>query len=236
MDSVLSKVKGLRRLRMPFSFRFVDDSFGDGPFAMLDVGCGNHSASSTKRFFPDCEYHGIDVSKDYCNDENDFKCMSRFYEVDLTKLDFKGIPDEFFDVILMKHILEHLHNGDRVLRGLLSKLKSGGYLYLEWPSSRSTTFPSRKGCLNFFDDPSHCRQFNMVEIRSILQQESLEILDSGTRHDPVAVMMTPIMVTQDRIMNGYVSGGVLWDLLGFAEFVNARKKEKGLVPVLESPN
>lgn len=34
--------------------------FAQREFRLLDVGCGDHSASITKRYFPQCRYFGID--------------------------------------------------------------------------------------------------------------------------------------------------------------------------------
>src|SRR5207253_7094971 len=82
-------------------FIFLKQAVGDGPFRLLDIGAGNHSASKTKRVFPQCEYHGVDLEKEYNNNEEDFRLMTAFYEMDLTKLDFSPIPDNYFDAINM---------------------------------------------------------------------------------------------------------------------------------------
>src|SRR5215203_3051235 len=111
-------------------FSFLKKSFGDRPFRMLDIGTGNHSASKTKSLFPNCEYYGLDLNKDYNNDEEDFKVMKDFYEMDLTELNFSSLPNKFFDAIWLVHVIEHLHNGDKVLEGLLKKLKPEGYMYV----------------------------------------------------------------------------------------------------------
>ena len=50
-------------------FKYLQRYFGQKPFTLLDVGSGNHSASKTKSLFPNCEYHGIDLQKDFNNDE-----------------------------------------------------------------------------------------------------------------------------------------------------------------------
>src|SRR5690348_14506481 len=104
--------------------------FKQRPFRMLDIGSGNHSASKTKRLFPNCEYHGVDLQKDFNNDESDYAAMTAFYEMDLTKLEFGIIPDDYFDFIRMAHVIEHLYNGDLVIAGLLPKLKKGGHIYI----------------------------------------------------------------------------------------------------------
>jgi hypothetical protein len=67
-------------------FLYMQRSFGDRPFRLLDIGAGNHSASKTKRLFPNCTYYGLDLDKTYNNSPEDFEAMEAFYEMDLTKL------------------------------------------------------------------------------------------------------------------------------------------------------
>ncbi len=117
---------------------FLKKAFGKTEFKLLDVGAGNHSSTKTKKVFPNCEYYGLDMQRDYNNSEEDIKLMTDFYDLDLTKLNFSIIPDNFFHAINMVHVIEHLYNGDEVLRGLAQKLQRGGYFYLEYPGERST--------------------------------------------------------------------------------------------------
>src|SRR5579872_836696 len=135
---------GMRYLKIivNFKLRYLFKSFGNRPFALLDVGSGNHSASKITTRFPACSYYGLDLDKSYNNDEGDFRVMKDFYELDLTKLDYSKIPDEHFDGIWMAHVIEHLPNGDEVLPLLLKKLKKGGYFYIEYPGEKSTRLPS----------------------------------------------------------------------------------------------
>ena len=69
-----------RLLALPAKYRYLNKIYGQKKFALLDIGAGNHSASKTKKWFPQCEYHGLDLDKSYNNDENDFKQMEAFYE------------------------------------------------------------------------------------------------------------------------------------------------------------
>src|SRR5450432_2352269 len=98
-----------------FKFGYMQKSFADKPFKLLDVGAGNHSASRIVTLFPNCEYYGLDMDKTYNNSDSDFKVMKDFYELDLTKLDYNKIPNQYFDGIWMAHVIEHLYNGDQVL-------------------------------------------------------------------------------------------------------------------------
>src|SRR5262249_29874320 len=132
---------------LPHKFQEIRRRFGDRPFTLLDVGAGNHSAQLARQWFPHCRYSGIDRERGYSNDAADFAAMERFFELDLTTLRFDAIPDAAYDVILMAHVIEHLHNGDEVLRGLAPKLRPGGMIYVEFPGPRSLRLPSKKGTL-----------------------------------------------------------------------------------------
>ena len=157
----------LSALTLPAKYRYLNKLFKQGEFVLLDIGAGNHSASKTKKWFPNCEYHGLDLNKNYNNDENDFKLMQSFYELNLEDLNLDSVPNAHFDFIMMAHVIEHLKNGEEVLVKLLAKLKPGGYLYVEYPGIRSTRLPRMKGTLNFFDDETHVRVYSLTELYNL---------------------------------------------------------------------
>lgn len=198
-------------------------AFGNREFKLLDIGAGNHSASLVKHYLPNCRYFGVDIDKAYNNDESDFALMKEFWEKDLTKLDFADIPDASFDAILMAHIIEHLENGDEVLKALLNKLKKGGVIYIEFPGRKSTDLPSKKGTLNFYDDDTHCRLYTHEEIAAILEENDFKVISAGTRKDWRYIALMPIKIPYHILKSGYVPGSVFWDWYGFAEFVFGQK-------------
>lgn len=218
-------MNALRRFastRTPKNY-FLQKAMGDRPFRLLDVGAGNHSPSKTTRLFPACEYHGLDLNKDYSYSVEDERALKCFYEMDLTALSFESIPDSYFDFITMAHIIEHLHNGDEVIRGLAKKLKPGGYIYIEFPGKRSTKLPSMYGSLNFYDDKTHVRVYSHTEVGDVLLGTGFSILRSGMRRSWAYVIATPVRAAAYLLRGKKMHGNVLWDLLGFAEFVFARK-------------
>lgn len=202
---------------------FMRRSFGDSPFRLLDVGAGNHSARKIKSVFPSCEYHGVDLNREYNNDPADFALMHRFYEMDLTKLDMSSIPDDYFDGIWMAHIIEHLYNGDQVILALLPKLKKGGYLYIEYPGARSTRLPSMKGTLNFHDDASHVRVYAVPELSALVEKAGCRVLRAGTRRNRWLMMAMPFKVLGSWLRGKSPEGNTFWDILGFAEFLWIKK-------------
>jgi SAM-dependent methyltransferase len=207
-----------------FKFRFMRKSFADKPFKLLDVGAGNHSASRITSLFTHCEYYGLDLDKSYNNNESDFKVMKGFYELDLTKLDFAIIPNQYFDGIWMAHVIEHLYNGDEVVKNLLKKLKPGGYFYIEYPGKKSTTLPSMRGSLNFKDDSSHVRIYSVPELGKIFKANECTILSSGIRRNWFYIFLMPVRILLSLLKKGYVEGNVFWDILGFAEYLWVSKK------------
>ena len=205
-------------------FIYLKRSFGNKSFRLLDIGAGNHSATKTKKVFPLCEYHGVDLEKDYNNSEADFKLMTAFYELDLTKLDFSSIPDNYFDGIWMAHVIEHLYNGDDVIRKLLPKLRSGGYMYIEYPGIKSTKLPSMPGSLNFKDDPTHVRLYSVKELAGLFTENNCRVLSAGTRRNPWFILAMPFRIVSTVISGKKIQGNIFWDLLGFAEYLWVQKK------------
>ncbi len=205
-------------------FIYLEKSFGNKAFKLLDVGVGNHSASKTVSLFPACEYYGVDLNKDYNNNEEDFKVMKRFYEMDLTKLDFQLIPDEYFDGIWIAHVIEHLYNGDKVLENLIGKLKVGGYFYVEYPGVKSTKLPSMYGTLNFYDDLSHVRIYTVEELKALFEKNGCKVIKGGIRRNLYFILVSPLRIFDHWIRGKKLIGNIFWDLLGFAEFIYVRKE------------
>ncbi|MBC7535474.1 MAG: methyltransferase domain-containing protein [Ferruginibacter sp.] len=204
-------------------FIFLRKSFYDKPFRLLDIGAGNHSASKTIKVFPKCEYHGVDMEKDYNNDAQDFKAMSAFYEMDVTKLDFTSIPDNYFDGIWMVHVIEHLYNGDLVIQKLIPKLRKGGFMYVEYPGIKSTKLPSMYGTLNFKDDSTHVRLYSVKELSSLFRQHACKILKAGTRRNPWFILAMPFRILKSLFSGKKIQGNIFWDITGFAEYTWIQK-------------
>lgn len=202
---------------------FLKKSFGGKPFRLLDIGAGNHSATKIKSVFPQCEYSGVDMEKDYNNSEEDFSLMKSFYELDLTKVNFSSIPENYFDGIWMVHVIEHLWNGDEVIKALLPKLKKGGYLYLEYPGVKSKSLPSMKGSLNFHDDPTHVRLYAVKELASLFDSQNCKVLKMGTRRNPWYIMAMPFRIVSSVLRGKKLNGNIFWDILGFAEYLWIQK-------------
>ncbi len=210
-------------LRRPVRFDYLLKYLNSGHLRILDIGCGNHSPSLTKKYIGNCEYHGLDINQTYNYQDSDFACIDRFYKIDLNSSSLDEIHDDYYDCIIFSHIIEHLSSGLEILSQLHKKLKNGGILYIETPSQISLSLPSMKGTLNFWDDQTHKRIYPMSEMINTLKNNNCEILLAKTRRSFKRILFLPIYIIYDIWKYGFISGTAFWDLLGFANVVIAKR-------------
>lgn len=215
----------IKVLQKPARFDYLDKWLKVPHANILDVGCGNHSPFITKRFYPNCNYWGVNLTRDYNLDSADFNCMEGFYELDITNIDsLSVIQNDFFDCIIMSHIIEHIMNGEEVILCLLSKLKRGGVLYLEFPSSHSIHLPHMRGTLNFHDDPTHIRMYTVKGLEPLLTDNGCTIIRSGVRHTLKRIVLTPVYIVGSLVSRGHLLASVVWDITGFGSYIIAAKE------------
>jgi SAM-dependent methyltransferase len=208
---------------MPPKLKRIARDFGaTAPIRILDVGCGNGSATRTKHWFPRCEYYGLDRAN-YNNSDADFALMEAYYHVDLEAniASLAQVPAAAFDVIIIAHVIEHLHNGLDVIRVLAEKLRPGGRIYIEWPGARSLSLPSMRGSLHFCDDETHVRIYSVAEVSNTLLQSGCRIVSAGTRRDLPRILLAPANFAYQWLRDRQPSAVTLWDIAGFAEFAYA---------------
>lgn len=214
----------LKNIFLPQQFHKFYKEYKGKNFTILDVGCGNHSAQKAKKWFKNCKYYGID-NISYNNTVDDFKLMEGFYNIDLIKdLErMNEISNSFFDVVICSHIIEHLPNGLMVLNILSQKIKPTGKIYIEYPSVKSLSLPNMFGTLNFSDDSSHKRVYNIHEIANLLMENKFKIIKAGTRRIKLRIFSIPFVIAYHLIKNRRFVGTTFWDITGFAEYVYAEK-------------
>jgi len=203
---------------MPVRFKRFYRELRDKSFCLLDVGCGNSSATQTVKWFPLCRYFGVDCVSP---DARELAAMEQFNLIDLSREGLGGIPGRKFDVILFSHCIEHLHNGLDVLGELCAKLAPGGKIYVEFPSERSLRLPHMKGTLNFHDDPTHVRLYTLPEVTQTLLSHGLRIIQAGRRRDMATILLSPMHQLHHLLKYRRLSAAAFWDLLGFADYVYA---------------
>jgi SAM-dependent methyltransferase len=190
-------------------------------FELLDVGCGSNSPYLVKSLYPYSVYTGIDVvdygqTKPNLADHYVLVDPSRFPE---TILAF----GEKFDAVTSSHNLEHCDDREATLEAVISVLKKGGRLYLSFPSEASVKFPSRPGCLNYYDDPTHkSTPPDFDAIIDLLSRRGFSVLYSARRYQaPVFWTLGLVSETMSK-RHGRMRG--TWEYYGFESIIWAEKR------------
>lgn len=194
---------------------------------VLDVGCGNNSPEKIKQLRPDIFYVGLDIGM--YNQSEDVEHWAD--ELILTS------PEEFhssieqysntFDAIICSHNLEHCNHPSKVLSAMAKALREGGLLFLTFPCEASVHFPSRKGCLNFYDDSTHKNILSYKETIEELQLHGLDIQEGRQRYRPfipffIGLLFEPL----GSLLKRSAPLGGTWALYGFETVILAKKHFK----------
>jgi hypothetical protein len=227
---IMNMVKRMRILSTPkflFLNKFIN-SYSEDKIKLLDVGCGNKSPSITVSLFPKVEYFGLDKQEYNLTNEDKKILENKYFLVDLDNLSEldNALPNNYFDFIIMAHVIEHTRKGTEILEILSKKLKVGWGIYIEFPSVRSLSLPPMEGTLNFCDDPTHVKLYDVKEIANALIKCEFKIIKAGTRRNYVSLILKPLKAIYHLIKYCKIYGSAFWDILGFAEFLYA-KKNKG---------
>jgi SAM-dependent methyltransferase len=192
-------------------------------FEVLDVGCGSDSPYQVKSLFPDCTYTGIDVAHHVktTNHPADHYAL----------VDSDRFPDGIlalgrkFDAVISSHNLEHCDDRGATLDAMMTVLKNGGRLYLSFPSEISVTFPSRAGCLNYYDDPTHkSTPPDFAAIIDLLSRKGFSILYSVKRYQPPLFWVLGLVSEPISKRRGRMQG--TWEYYGFESIIWAQKRSQ----------
>lgn len=189
---------------------------------ILDVGCGNNSPYHTKQILPDCHYVGLDIG-----DYNQSKPNLADEYIVTSPGEFCGRINAFkdsFDALVCSHNLEHCDDREGTLRAMAQALKSGGRIYISFPCSQSVGFPSRGGCLNYYDDATH--QYappDFADVIAALHAEGLRVLYANTRYQSPLEWIVGLRNEAESVAAFETRTGT-WSLWGFETIIWAEKK------------
>lgn len=96
---------------------------------ILDIGCGD--GSFTKMFKGYAEVFGVDISFRAVEKAREFGVNAKRLDVSNEELPFE---DDFFDIVFMGEVIEHLVNPDFSIEQAKRVLKAGGFLVLSTPN------------------------------------------------------------------------------------------------------
>jgi 2-polyprenyl-3-methyl-5-hydroxy-6-metoxy-1,4-benzoquinol methylase len=135
----------------------------------LDVGCGAGSFLALMKYFNmDC--HGVEPGKfdEQFAKENNLKIKN------CTLLE-ANFPDNYFDVITLNHVFEHVSNPAETLRELHRILKPGGTLILAVPQSDCIAYKIFGRYWVQLDIPRHLFTFSKKTIKEYAKKTEFKI-------------------------------------------------------------
>jgi SAM-dependent methyltransferase len=210
----------------PTKFLYARRKLSGQSLRILDIGCGNNSPSTTKKWFPGCHYAGADIEQ-YNNNNQDIAAMDAFYPLGVDGSGYAAIPDSSYDFIILHHVVEHMPVPAPILAAICSKLKPGGYIWIAFPSLRSLSLPSAEGTLQFCDDATHVYIPDIREVSNILLANEIRVLHAGRSRsfarEALGVILLPWAMLR-RLLTGRLSSKGLWYILGFEDHVFGQRR------------
>jgi ubiquinone/menaquinone biosynthesis C-methylase UbiE len=130
---------------------------------VLEIGFG--SGATLFSFAPSCEIFGLEISHSAVKraQEKARKLgyrASRFEMVQDASLPY---PQEYFDVIIASHVVEHVEDDQRLLREISRVLKPNGVAVLLIPINE------------IYDDPNHIHRYTSLEFVEVAQRCALRV-------------------------------------------------------------
>jgi len=151
------------------------------PGAILDIGCGNGGLLHLARN-EGWRVRGMELTEKAARD------IDEDQSIDVIVGDFLeyGNPDnDHYDVVVLRHVLEHLPDPIRAMRKIDSLLKENGLALLEFPNTRSLSYVYKRLRKNWGLQrgkyppdwrPGHCNEFCRRTFQYLLRETGFELV------------------------------------------------------------
>lgn len=146
---------------------------------VLEVGCG------TARFARMCrEKYGADVTGVEPNARLCEYLRSEGVHVVNAPFETAELPDQYYDLVCMFHVLEHVWNPIYVLKRLNSILKTGGLLFLEMPNFGASARKLFGKYWFNYHQPRHLTHFDKESLSEVLEESGFNVVQSRYEFRP----------------------------------------------------
>ena len=80
-----------------------------------------------------------------------------------------------------------------------------------------------EGTLHFCDDLTHKRMYCLLDMVNVLLKNNFKLIKAGISRNFWNIMLIPLKILYYKLKRKKLTGGIFWDLFGFAEFIIAKK-------------
>jgi SAM-dependent methyltransferase len=162
------------------SWRFLR-RYAGSPGRIMDIGCGNACLLHLARE-EGWAVQGMELS------ERAARAIREDQGIDVKVADFltcDDSADDRFDVVVLRHVLEHLPDSVQAMNRIGSLLKDGGLALLEFPNTRSFSYTMKRFLKNrglrndkYSSDwrPGHCNEFCRRSFEYLLEKTGFELV------------------------------------------------------------
>lgn len=173
----------LERLGEPLAQREADRIVANaaGQELLVDVGCGRGTMlRRARRAGWRGTLHGIEPSEEVAARTREVVGAT----VDVSTVEAVDLEPDSVDVIILRHVIEHVRDPEAVLRTLRAALKPGGIIYVATPDRRALTERVFRSYWHGYDPPRHLHAFTSGGMRTLLDRVGLEVVEQRWDFSP----------------------------------------------------
>ncbi len=137
--------------------------------SIIDLGCGDGGfIFSIKKYFPEINISGIDISKRRIRGLKKRFSESKFFCCDVCNTGLR----EKFDFLYSNQVIEHVENDKLMIKEIGRLLKNGGLVYLSSVMKKPWAIYQYRNNRRFVLDPTHEREYkNSKEFLDLFKKD-----------------------------------------------------------------
>ncbi len=146
---------------------------GERPSA-LDVGCGNGASLVMLSAFGYAEAKGVETDERACE-----AARGLGFEVLPGTAEAIPYPDASFDLVFLRHVIEHVTDPVRAIRECLRVIKPGGFLSLLTPNAAARMHGRYRRYWRGLESPRHVHVFTPPSLARVVERCGATVVRAG---------------------------------------------------------
>lgn len=195
---------------------------------VLDIGCGDGSwLEMQRKAHPKWDFWGQDVSKIACK-----QVGGRGFRIICKPLQEAELPNNFFDLVYMSHVLEHLPEPISDLKKIKRIIKNNGRIVIHIPNIDSVSAKIFKGYWYGLQLPLHFFHFSPKTASLILEKSGLEVEKIEHYSNP-KLFLKSLQILLNKKENSM--DPLLWNILRPFGFLEKKLKKSSVITIHAKP-